>query len=338
MSAVSPPLVSVLLPMWNAETTIASCLWSVQRQTESRWQCVIVDDGSQDDSLAWARWFARRDSRFVVVSTPHHGLVPALNIGLTYCQGRFIARLDADDLMHRQRLAMQVQALTEQSELVAVGSHVRYFPRQHLQDGSRAYERWLNSMSTASSIQREAFVECPIAHPTLLIRREILVALGYRDCGWPEDYDLFLRLITQGYAVGVVPRCLLSWRDSPTRLSRTSPVYALEHFTACKAAFLAGSFLAASTSYILWGYGDTGKALRRALLAYGKRPLYIVEVHAGRLGNRIHDALVIPPATLSQIPPCPVVVSVAGTQARHEIRHAMARMGFLETRDFVCAA
>jgi glycosyltransferase involved in cell wall biosynthesis len=338
MSTASSPMVSVLLPMWNAETTIAACLQSVQRQTEPGWQCVIVDDGSQDDSLAWARRFAMRDPRFVVVSTPHRGLVPALNSGLPYCQGRFIARLDADDLMHRQRLAMQVRALAEQPALVAVGSHVRYFPRQHLQEGLRAYERWLNSMCTASSIQREAFVECPIAHPTLLIRRDILVALGYRDCGWPEDYDLFLRLITQGYAVGIVPRRLLSWRDSSTRLSRTSPVYALEHFTACKAAFLAGSFLTASTPYILWGYGDTGKALRRALLAYGKSPAYIVEVHAGRLGNRIHDALVIPPAALSQLPRYPVVVSVAGAQARNEIRHAMTRMGFLETRDFVCAA
>jgi glycosyltransferase involved in cell wall biosynthesis len=324
--------------MWNAEATIASCLRSVQRQTEPRWQCIIVDDGSQDGSLAWARWFAARDARFIVVSTPHHGLVPALNLGLGYCQGRFIARLDADDLMHRQRLAVQVQALTEQPELVAVGSHVRYFPRQHLQDGLRAYEGWLNSLSTASSIQQEAFVECPVAHPTLLIRRDILVALGYRDCGWPEDYDLFLRLITQGHAIGVVPRRLLSWRNSPARLSRTSPVYALEHFTACKAAFLAASFLAASTLYILWGYGDTGKALRRALLAYGKKPSYIVELHAGRLGNRIHGAMVIPPAGLTQIPRDPVVVSVAGAQARSEIRQAMARMGFLETRDFVCAA
>jgi GT2 family glycosyltransferase len=338
MRTTSSPLVSILLPMWNAETTIAACLRSIQRQTEPRWQCVIVDDGSQDNSLARARWFATRDPRFIVVSTPHRGLVPALNIGLPYCQGRFIARLDADDLMHRQRLAMQVAALTEQPELVAVGCHVRYFPRQDLQDGLRAYERWLNSLSTASSVQRDAFVECPIAHPTLLIRRDILVALGYRDCGWPEDYDLFLRLITQGYAVGVVPRRLLSWRNSPTRLSRTSPVYTLEHFTACKAAFLAASFLAASAPYILWGYGDTGKALRRALLAYGKNPAYIVELHAGRLGNRIHDALVIPPATLAQIPRCPVIVSVAGVQARNEIRQAMARMGFLEARDFVCAA
>jgi glycosyltransferase involved in cell wall biosynthesis len=338
MGVGSPPLVSVLLPVWNAETTLPACLRSIQRQTEPHWQCVVVDDGSQDGSLACAKWFAARDPRFVVVSTSHQGLVSALNTGLVYCQGRFIARMDADDVMHRQRLAVQVLAMAEQPELVAVGCHVRCFPRQHLQDGWRAYERWLNSMSTVGGVQRDAFVECPIAHPTLLIRREVLAALGYRDCGWPEDYDVLLRLITQGHAVGVVPQRLLSWRDGPQRLSRTSSVYALERFTACKAAFLAASFLAATATYILWGYGETGKALCRALLAYNKHPLYIVDIHPGRLGNRIHGALVIPPEALLQIPRRPVVVSVAGTPARHEIRQAMARMGFRESGDFVCAA
>jgi glycosyltransferase involved in cell wall biosynthesis len=338
MDAGTAPLVSVLLPVWNAQATLASCLRSIQRQTESRWQCVIVDDGSQDDSLAWARWFAEQDARFVVIPTPHQGLVAALNTGLASCQGRFVARMDADDCMHRQRLAAQVCALSVQPELAAVGCHVRCFPRQHLQHGWRAYERWLNSISTAESVRREAFVECPIAHPTLLIRREVLTALGYRDCGWPEDYDLLLRLLTQGQAVGVVPRRLLSWRHGSQRLSRTSVVYTQERFVACKAAFLAVSFLASSQTYMLWGYGDTGKALRRALLGYNKSPSYVIEVHTGRLGNRIHGALVIPPDALLQVPRCPVVVSVAGAQARHDIRQAMAQMGFLESRDFTCAA
>lgn len=331
-------LVSVLLPVWNAASTLPACLWSIQRQTEPRWQCVIVDDGSQDGSLACARWFARQDRRFVVVSTPHQGLVAALNTGLAPCQGRYIARMDADDLMHRQRLAAQVQALADDPALAAVGCHVRMFPRRQLPEGRRAYERWLNSLETPDHVQRDVFVECPIAHPTLVIRREVVAELGYRDRGWPEDYDLLLRLITRGSPVGVVPRRLLRWRDSPQRLSRTNPVYALERFTACKAFFLAAHVLAATDTYILWGYGGTGKALRRALLAHGKAPSHIVEVHPGRLGERIHGVPVIPPEALRHLPRRPVVVSVAGMQARLEIRQALHGMGCVEWRDFVCAA
>jgi glycosyltransferase involved in cell wall biosynthesis len=336
--AAPSPLVSVLLPVWNAAPTLAACLRSIQRQTERRWQCVIVDDGSRDESLACARWFAHQDLRFVVVSAPHRGLVAALNTGLPSCQGRYVARMDADDLMHRHRLAAQVQALEDHPALAAVGCHVRLFPRWHLPEGRRAYERWLNSLETPYHVQRDLFVECPIAHPTLVARRGILAALGYRDRGWPEDYDLLLRLVTQGSPVGVVPRRLLSWRDSPQRLSRTNPAYTLEQFTACKTAFLAAGFLARTDAYILWGYGDTGKALRRALLAHGKTPSYIVEVHPGRIGERIHGAPVIPPEALRHVPRIPVVVSVAGSRARGEIRQALHGMEFVELHDFVCAA
>jgi glycosyltransferase involved in cell wall biosynthesis len=273
-----------------------------------------------------------------VVATAHQGLVAALNTGLAHCQGRFVARMDADDLMHCRRLEAQMHALAHNLELAAVGCHVRIFPRRQVPDGRRAYERWLNGMHTAQQVRRDAFVECPIAHPTLCICREVLMALGYRDCGWPEDYDLLLRLLTRGHQLGIVPQRLLCWRDHPQRLSRTSTVYTMERFTACKAAYLAGHFLATADTYILWGYGDTGKALRRALLAYGKTPAHIVEVHPGRLHQRIHNAPVIAPAALLSVPRHPVVVSVAGEEARRIIRQSMTEMGFVELHDFVCAA
>ena len=70
-----PPLISILLPVWNAAAMLPACLRSLQRQTEQRWQCVLVDDGSDDGSLACARWFAAQDARFTVVATSHQGLV-----------------------------------------------------------------------------------------------------------------------------------------------------------------------------------------------------------------------------------------------------------------------
>jgi glycosyltransferase involved in cell wall biosynthesis len=282
------------LPVRNAESTLAACLRSLQRQTAPDWDCIIVDDGSQDASLTYAQWFAARDSRLVVVATPHQGLVAALNTGLSYCRGRFIARMDADDLMHRRRLASQLQALDDDPNLAAVGSHVRIFPRRLLRDGRRAYERWLNSIDTPRRVCEDAFVECPIAHPTLMIRRSVMRTQGYRDCGWPEDYDLILRLLAAQHTIGVVPQRLLSWRDAPQRLSRTSPAYAIERFTACKAAFLASTFLAHTHHYILWGYGETGKALRRALVPHDKRPVYIVELHPRRLGKTNNQPPYIP--------------------------------------------
>ena len=315
-----------------------ACLRSIQRQIEPRWECIVVDDGSADGTLARASSFAERDARFRVVAAPHRGLVEALNVGLDRCRAPFVARMDADDVMHRARLGAQLAALANARDLAAVGCHVRLFPRRTLRDGRRAYERWLNGIDSPRRVREEAFVECPVAHPTLVIRREILADLGYRDRGWPEDYDLVLRLLCAGHDVGVVPRRLLAWRDGPARLSRTGDRYGLDRFTACKAAFLAAHFLAGTEAYVLWGYGGTGRALRRALLGHGKRPAHIVELHPGRIGETIQGAPVVPPGALRKLPGRPIVVSVAGEGPRRAIREALAAMGFRETRDFVCAA
>ena len=304
------------------------------------WKCeaLVVDNGSTDDTRAIAHAAAARDARIVVVATPHRGLVAALTAGLAHCRAPVVARMDADDVMHRARLAAQLAALAAAPELAAVGSHVRLFPRATLTDGRRAYERWLNAIDSPARVRADAFVECPVAHPTLAVRTDVVRAHGYRDCGWPEDYDLLLRLLIAGHAVGIVPRRLLCWRDTPGHLSRISPRYDIARFTACKAAFLATTILAAAETYVLWGFGHTGRALLHALRAHGKRPSHIVEVHPGRVGNIIHGAPVILPENLQNICGRPLIVSVAGELPRNRIRAALTAMGFIETRDFVCAA
>ncbi len=332
------PAVSVLLPAFDAGATLGAALRSVQRQTERDWECVVVDDGSRDDTRAVAERFSASDPRVRVLGVVHRGIVPALNEGLAACRAPLIARFDADDLMSRQRLAVQRAALQRAPELAAVGCHVRLFPRSPLRDGRLRYESWLRSIAGPEDVQREAFVECPVAHPSLMIRRDVLAALGYRDRGWPEDYDLVLRLLAAGHEVGMVPQRLLHWRDGATRLSRASESYSIAAFVACKAEFLARGFLAGDPRYVLWGYGDTGKALAEALARHGKHPAAIIELHPGRLGQLIRGVRVVSPSALPALPRLPVVVSVAGLTARTEIREALRMMGFSELRDYRCAA
>lgn len=334
---MSIPRISVLLPAFNAAATLEVALRSVARQTWRDWECVVVDDGSIDATAEIAGTAERRDARFRVVRIPHGGLVGALNHGITQCRAPYIARMDADDLMHRERLAAQLAAL-EATDLAAVGCHVRLFPRSHLQTGWRRYESWLRSIHTASDVRRELFVESPLVHPTLLVRRDLLARFPYRECGWPEDYDLLLRLDAAGHRLGVVPRRLLGWRDSPARLSRTHPSCEIDVFARCKASFLADGFLATHERYTLWGYGATGRALHRALQAYGKTMAYLIEMHPGRIGNRIHGARVVHPNDLPQLEPLPLLASVAGAPRRAEIRDFLQAMGRRELVDFRCVA
>ncbi len=329
------------MPVYQAGATLEVALRSLQRQRETRWECVAVDDGSSDAGPAILAELARSDARLRVLRSAHGGIAAALQRGLEHCRAPLVARMDADDIALRDRLWQQQAALAEQPQLAGVGCHVRSFPRSSLGPGRLRYEAWLNSLRSARDVARDAFVECPLAHPTWMIRREVLVQAGYRRCPWPEDYDIFLRLHLAGHQLAVVPRRLLAWRDSPGRLSRRDTTYAIERFTRCRAHYLARSLLRRGDRYVLWGYGATGRTLCRALLEEGKRPSAIVELHPGRIGQKILGAPVLRP---SQLPSWlsaqaqPVVACVARQGPRSEVREALARLGLLDGRDFVCAA
>lgn len=332
------PRVSVVLPCHDAGTTLDAALRSTRAQRFPHWECIVVDDGSTDTTRDIARRHAASDRRFVVLTVPHRGIVAALRAGLEVARAPLVARMDADDLMRRDRLALQVERLESDSGIDLAGSHVRLFPRRALGPGWRAYERWLASISTPEDVAREAFVECPVAHPTMVARTDVLRAVGWRDRPWPEDYDLLLRFLAQGRRAAVVGRRLLSWRRGPGRLSERDPRYRDEAFTACKAHFLARGLLAGRTSYRLWGYGGTGRALARALAAEGRTPERIVEVDPRRIGETVRGAAVVPPERVGPPDGPPLLASVARVGPRERIRSFLRDRGFVEGRQFVCVA
>ena len=325
-----------MLPAFDAAGTIPAALESVRRQTADAFECVVVDDGSRDATAEIAARMGARDPRFRLVRRPHQGLVAALSAGLAECRAPVIARMDADDVMRRDRLGSQLAALESDASLAAVGAHVRLFPRAGLEKGSREYERWVTTVASPEGVRRELFVECPVVHPTLAIRTDVVRRFGWRDRGVPEDYDLVLRLAEAGHAIGVVPRRLLSWRQGPARLQRTSAAYAHEAFARLKAEFLARGFLRDVNEYHLVGYGNSGKRIRAALAREGRQPAAIVDLH--RAGNVVEGVPVVGAERLDTLPRRPLIVCVAGLEGRTAVRRELAERGFVEGRDFVCCA
>lgn len=333
-----PPLCSILLPARDAAATLPACLSSIERQELADFECVVVDDHSRDATGDLLAAWRRRDPRLLPVANPGAGLIDALQHGLQHCRGEFVARMDADDVMHSERLARQVEALRRQPRLSGIGCRVRLFPTAAVGAGMASYARWLNGIESADDVRREAFVESPIVHPTLVLRREVAQAFGWRDAGWPEDYDLLLRLLQQDHQLAVLPRRLLAWRRGPRTLTVTDPRYGAERFFAAKAAFLASGLLRGADGYVLWGFGGTGRALRRALLRHGLSMSHLIERHPRRLGQRIHGAPVLRPEQLAELPHHRIVVSVSGADNRALIRAQLAALGRVELVDFVCAA
>ena len=326
------PRVSVLLPVRDEEEFLAENLDSLSAQTLADFEVLVVDDGSRDGSAAIAAAHARADPRFRVLRQAPAGMVAASERARAEARAPLLARMDADDVALPERLELQVAAIEEEG-LAAVGGRVEYFPAPT--DGMRAYADWLNGLTTVEAALRDLWVECPLPGPGLTARAELV---SYRDRGWPEDYDLVLRIWAAGGRFRNLDRLVHRWRDHPERLTRTQPEYSLDAFRHCKVHFLRETLLAGGRAAVVWGAGPTGKALARELLAAGTPLAAFVEVDPRKLGKRIHGAPVVGVEQAAAFPGALGLGAVAGPEGRARVRELAAAVGLVEGRDFVAVA
>jgi glycosyltransferase involved in cell wall biosynthesis len=338
---VSRPAISVLVPCRDAAATLRAAAASLMAQRHGDFEVLAVDDASTDDTPRILRQWARRDRRVRLLATapPDTGLVAALRLALAHARGTFIARMDADDLAHPDRFGAQLAFLQAHPAVAACGSRVRYFPAEAVRDGARRYARWLNRLSTPAAVARDIFVECPIAHPALMARSDALRTVGgYHDPGWPEDYDLVLRLWSAGHDLANVPALLLRWRESARRASRSDPRYDAAAFRRCKVHYLRRTLLAARDGAVVWGAGPTGKAFARELLRQDVPLRAFVDLDPRKVGQTIHGAPVIPPGAVDGYRDALVLAAVGSDQGRAEIRAVLRAGRWRELVDFCAVA
>lgn len=342
------PCVSVILPVRNAAATVARAVASVQAQTRGDWELVVVDDGSADGTRKWLRRAAERDVRIRLVEQPAHGLVPALNTGLAAARGRFIARLDADDECHPERLAAQADWLEANPRTGLVSCLVRYGGDRTANAGYALHVDWLNSLLAPEQIALNRFVESPLAHPSVMFRRELVERHGgYRAGDFPEDYELWLRWLDAGVVMAKVPRELLIWHDAPGRLSRTDPRYDPEAFFRVKAGYVAKEVarlvgrdfqIPPDRETWVWGAGRPTRKRAAHLVAHGVKIAGYIDVDVKKTGKRVGGAPVIGPQALPPPGRIFVLAYVSSRGARELIRTALAGCGYAEGRDFLMCA
>lgn len=332
------PSVSVLLPFRDAAATLAEAVDSVLAQTGVDFELLAIDDGSSDGGGRMVERLVERDRRVRSLKTGPRGLVHALDFGAQLAKGRYFARMDADDVCLAGRFAKQLAALEADPRLGLVGTCVEAFPSDAVEEGLARYVDWQNAVLTPEDHRRELFVESPLCHPSVMMRRDAFHAVGgYRDPAWAEDYDLWLRFDAAGYAMAKVPEVLLRWRHRPGRLTFTDPRYAENAFREARAAFLPRRLQGETRPVTIWGAGPTGKRMLRALEPHGFKAIRFIDIDPRKVGGEARGLPVTGPENLS--PQCDfVLVAVGARGARSEIRDALNAKRFVEGADFLCVA
>ncbi len=236
----TPPALSILLPFREAGATLDAAIASIAAQTFSNWELLLIDNGSTDGGPSIATTCAGRDPRIHVIHEPRVGIAHALNTGLTHAQGRYIARMDADDTSHPERLAQQVAYMEAHPEVGVLSTRTTFATTVDKSSGMAWFVHWQNAILTPHDHYVKRFVDAPVAHPTVLFRRELVERHGGYDTGpVPEDHELWLRWMDAGVRFAKLPEELLIWNDHPQRLSRTHANYSVDAFFATKAIWLA---------------------------------------------------------------------------------------------------
>jgi hypothetical protein len=238
-------------------------------------EVVLVDDGSVDATAA--RALEVGDPRVRVVRTAGLGVAGALALGMREARGELVARMDSDDVSAPGRIAACADLLARDPSLGAVASQVEVVSEAPV-PGLMAYVAWQNTLVDPEAHALARFVESPLCHPATVLRTSAVRAVGgYREAAWPEDYDLFLRLVGAGHGLAKVPRVLFAWHHRTRRVTMTD--------ARC-----------AESALVAWGAGDAGKALAKALRGEGLVPRAFVDVDPRKVGNLLEKVPVVGPS------------------------------------------
>ncbi|MCK6601560.1 MAG: glycosyltransferase [Bacteroidetes bacterium] len=204
------PLVTVLIPVFNAEETLAASLSSILNQTYRNLEILLINDGSTDGSDALIHTFTDKRIRYIV--NPDNIKLPAtLNKGLNLAKGKYICRMDADDLSFPERIEKQVRFMEENPNIGVSGTWMQM----------RVSGRTVRFPITHDEIRTAMIVRCPLAHPSVILRKRVLEESGLTyNTEFPsaQDFDLWQRLslITQ---LANIPEVLLEYNNHTGQIS-----------------------------------------------------------------------------------------------------------------------
>lgn len=196
---MNPPLISVIMPVWNGQTHLREAIDSILNQTFQEFEFLILDDGSTDSTSKILAEYADKDSRIRIIRLDHEGIVVALNHGVREARAHWIARMDCDDIAHPERLELQLKALEKCPSSILCYTDVNIFGEAANLQGTRRLPEGEALLKTYLCYSP------PFVHPTVVFSKRAFDAVGgyLQEERHAEDFGLWGRLISHGKFIGI---------------------------------------------------------------------------------------------------------------------------------------
>lgn len=220
-------MISVIMSVYNAEKYLVKAIKSTLTQSLGDFEFIIIDDNSQDKSADIISEFAQKDQRIKYIKNKENrGLTYSLNKALGLTQGNYIARMDADDISHPNRLERQYGYLQNNQEISLVGTTAYNID----ENGEVISER--NVPLTYENIKEKIKMVNPIIHPSVMFKKEDILAIGGYNEKFKkvQDYELWFRIIANGLKVENLEDRLLYYRVNNQYFERKSFNYRITDF------------------------------------------------------------------------------------------------------------
>ena len=303
-------LVSIIMPAKNAARYIEDCLLSILAQDYSHWELLVTNDQSTDQTDSILNHFSNQDSRIQLLQNQGQGITSALQTAYAHASGTYITRMDADDLMIKDKLSQLVGAC--QSEEVLATGLVKYFSKGTLGEGYIKYADWLNQNLLSQDPFQAIYKECVIPSPCWMLRKSTFDKLSAFDSlRYPEDYDLCFRMRKAGVQVKTVDQILHHWRDYPERSSRTDDNYADNRFLEIKVNYFLQDDYDKTCPLVIWGAGKKGKSVAKLLIDQ-EIPFHWISNNPKKIGHDIYGKVIQGEPLLDEMPNAQCIICIAG--------------------------
>ena len=248
------------MPVKNAAIWLDECLLSIVEQSFTSWELIAVDDGSSDNSYAVLTQWAVRDARIRVVKNKEQGIIPALDTAYQLTQGSFITRMDADDKMPTNKLALFFENMNKANPKTIVTGWVNYFSDFPISKGYLAYEKWLNQRCNENDHWNHVYRECVVASANWMTHKSNIDAIGgFKSLIYPEDYHMVLKWKEKQLDIISINEITHLWREHPERTSRNSDDYQQEAFFSIKIKHFISHEISSNDNLVVLGTGRKGK-------------------------------------------------------------------------------